>query len=76
VSAVEVSGPLGIAIRSRLKQSDLADSHCPPIGQMTLPLPPYLTAEHDVESQRVSLSVANAAIAQQRAMWGSSRNVN
>jgi hypothetical protein len=41
-----------------------------PAGQMTLPLPPYLIAKHNEESRKVNLSVGDATIAHQRAMWG------
>lgn len=39
-------------------------------GQMTLPLPPYLTASHNEESRKVNVRVEDPEIAHQRAMWG------
>src|ERR1700722_10647427 len=40
------------------------------VGQLTLPLPPYLIAKHNEESRKINLSVGDATIAHQRAMWG------
>jgi large subunit ribosomal protein L6 len=39
-------------------------------GQMTLPLPPYLIANHNEESRKVNLGVGDPTIAHQSAMWG------
>jgi len=43
------------------------------LGQMTLPLPPYVIANHNEESKKVNLSVGDPTIAHQRAMWGTMR---
>jgi len=37
---------------------------------MTLPLPPYIVAQHDAESKKVHISVEDPSIRHQRAMWG------
>ena len=39
-------------------------------GQMTLPLPPYVSAKHNTENKKVTLSVGDPTITHQRAMWG------
>ena len=40
------------------------------LGQLTVPLPPYLRAEYDESTKKVSVSVNDAAEKHQRAMWG------
>jgi len=44
-----------------------------PLGQMTLPLPPYLLTNHNEESRKITISVGDSTIAHQRAMWGTMR---
>jgi hypothetical protein len=66
VSAVEVVGPLGRLPRDSVYLS-LTDLRT---GQMTLPLPPYLTANHNVENKKVILNIGDPDVVHQRAMWG------
>lgn len=61
-------------VRSRKKDVPVsAVEVAGPLGQMTLPLPPYLTANHNIENKKVTLSVDDPTIAHQRAMWGTMR---
>jgi hypothetical protein len=39
-------------------------------GQLTVPLPPYLQAEHDEDAKKVHVRVDDSAEKHQRAMWG------
>ncbi|KAL1901918.1 54S ribosomal protein L6 mitochondrial [Sporothrix stenoceras] len=41
-----------------------------PLGQLQLTMPPFVHLEHDANSRRLSLSVENRQLAQQREMWG------
>jgi large subunit ribosomal protein L6 len=68
VSAVEVAGPLGISWKHSFGNIQHTD---PTAGQMTLPLPPYVSARHNTENKKVTLSVGDPTITHQRAMWGS-----
>ncbi|KIX05763.1 uncharacterized protein Z518_03735 [Rhinocladiella mackenziei CBS 650.93] len=44
-----------------------------PLGQMTVPLPPYLKAEYDEDARKINVSVNDATEKHQRAMWGTMR---
>ncbi|KIW24761.1 uncharacterized protein PV07_10454 [Cladophialophora immunda] len=44
-----------------------------PLGQMTVPLPPYLQAELDDSAKKININVKDAAEKHQRAMWGTMR---
>lgn len=44
-----------------------------PLGQLTVPLPPYLKADFEQEARKVNVSVKDAAEKHQRAMWGTMR---
>ncbi|OAG34572.1 hypothetical protein AYO21_11266 [Fonsecaea monophora] len=44
-----------------------------PLGQMTVPLPPYLQAELDESAKKININVKDAAEKHQRAMWGTMR---
>ena len=65
-SAVEVVGPLG-EHAGYWRICAVIDAR---LGQMTLPLPPYVIAQHDQESKKVNISVGDPTIRHQRAMWG------
>ncbi|KAF7511057.1 hypothetical protein GJ744_005288 [Endocarpon pusillum] len=61
-------------VRSRAKDVPVsAVEVAGPLGQMTLPLPPYLAAKHNTKNQKVTLSVGDPTITHQRAMWGTIR---
>ncbi|OCT53212.1 54S ribosomal protein L6, mitochondrial [Cladophialophora carrionii] len=44
-----------------------------PLGQLTVPLPPYLHAQHDEAARKISVRVDDVAEKHQRAMWGTMR---
>ncbi|KAL4922443.1 ribosomal protein L6, alpha-beta domain-containing protein [Aspergillus aurantiobrunneus] len=44
-----------------------------PLGQLTLNIPSFLKIEHDETSRKAALSVEDASVAHQRAMWGTTR---
>ncbi|KIW16454.1 hypothetical protein PV08_06508 [Exophiala spinifera] len=44
-----------------------------PLGQLTVPIPPYLKTEHDEVSKKINVNVNDASEAHQRAMWGTMR---
>ncbi|EXJ95162.1 hypothetical protein A1O1_00281 [Capronia coronata CBS 617.96] len=44
-----------------------------PLGQLTVPIPPYLKAEHDEFAGKLNISVNDAAEKHQRSMWGTMR---
>ncbi|KAL4908739.1 hypothetical protein BDW74DRAFT_72745 [Aspergillus multicolor] len=44
-----------------------------PLGQLTLDIPSFVNISHDETLRKASLSVADAAIPHQRAMWGTTR---
>lgn len=41
-----------------------------PLGQMTLPLPPYLQTQHNAETKKVTVNILDQKDKHQRAMWG------
>ncbi|PYH44126.1 mitochondrial 54S ribosomal protein uL6m [Aspergillus saccharolyticus JOP 1030-1] len=44
-----------------------------PLGELTLRIPPFVTVEHDEALRKATLSVQDAEIKHQRAMWGTMR---
>jgi hypothetical protein len=45
-------------------------------GQLTVPLPPYLHAQHDESARKISVRVDDAAEKHQRAMWGKQKTLH
>ncbi|OAA62831.1 60S ribosomal protein [Niveomyces insectorum RCEF 264] len=41
-----------------------------PLGKLELLLPPFVHIEHDTDSRRVTLSIENRELKEQKAMWG------
>lgn len=46
-----------------------------PLGQLTVPLPPYLKTEHDELTKKINVEVNDASETHQRAMWGTMRSL-
>jgi hypothetical protein len=46
------------------------------LGQLTVPLPPYLHAQHDESARKISVRVDDAAEKHQRAMWGKQKTLH
>ncbi|MDI1489612.1 MAG: 54S ribosomal protein L6 mitochondrial [Ramalina farinacea] len=44
-----------------------------PLGKMTLPIPPYMTLDHDQASRKATLSIHDRTVRRQREMWGTTR---
>ncbi len=44
-----------------------------PLGELTLPIPPYVYAKLDDDGTKIALSVGDPEIKHQRAMWGTMR---
>jgi large subunit ribosomal protein L6 len=42
-------------------------------GQLTLNVPPFVTVNHDEELRKATVSIQDAELAHQRAMWGTTR---
>jgi large subunit ribosomal protein L6 len=40
------------------------------LGKLDLEILPFVKLDHDIEQKRLSLSVENSEIKQQREMWG------
>ncbi|CAK7198574.1 54S ribosomal protein L6 mitochondrial [Sporothrix eucalyptigena] len=41
-----------------------------PLGQLQLTLPPFVHLEHDTDARRITLSIENREIKEQKQMWG------
>lgn len=65
--AVEVNGPLGLSFRHRLGASCLLMIL---LGQLTLNIPPFINFNHDQTARKATITVQDAEIPHQRAMWG------
>lgn len=44
-----------------------------PLGQLSTPLPPYMTLSHDESGKKAFLSIADRTVREQRQMWGTTR---
>ena len=41
-----------------------------PLGELSLSVPPFLHIDHDTEARRITLSIEDREVKEQRAMWG------
>lgn len=66
LKTVEVEGPRGLRFRYMLegKFSNLQP------GKMTLPLPEYMSVDHDEKKRKAVLKIDNRQVRKHREMWG------